>query len=180
MSRQPTLKEARAASRLYSERPELFVGTAGPEFGGDPALEFLQHLWQLNHSLERVSLDMEKSLGVTAQQRLVIRCLGRYPGITPSRLALLLRVDRSTISTALGRLERKGFVSSRRDQRDRRRVTLGLTAQGRALDGPAPRTVEAAVQALLSEVDAREVEATKRVLARLAERLWPACAEGDT
>lgn len=181
-ARQPSQAEARAASRRYSEQPSLFLGAPEPESeaGGDPALELLQHLWQLNHSVERVSLQMERTLGITAQQRLVIRFLGRYPGITPSRLAALLRVDRSTVSTTLSRLVKKGFVSFRRDARDRRRVTLGLTATGRALDGPAPHTVEAAVNALLAEIDARDLEATQRVLARLAQRLWPTRSGADT
>jgi DNA-binding MarR family transcriptional regulator len=170
---QPSHAEARAASRRYSEQPSLFIGAPEPEAGRDPALELLQHLWQLNHSIERVSLQMEKTLGVTAQQRLVIRFLGRYPGITPSRLAALLCVDRSTVSTTLSRLDKKGLVSVRRDERDRRRVSLGLTAAGRALDGPTPHTVEAAVNEVLAECGSDEIAATQRVLLRLAQRLWP-------
>ncbi|MDX2167710.1 MAG: MarR family transcriptional regulator [Deltaproteobacteria bacterium] len=135
------------------------------------ALEFLQHLWRLNHALERLSLRMEATLGVTAQQRLVIRCLGKRPGMTAGQLAALLHLDPGTISAALRRLERKGLLARRRDPRDRRRVTVELTAAGLALDRPAPGTVEHAVAGLLRASRSTQVEATTALLGRLIVRL---------
>lgn len=132
-----------------------------------PALDFLQRLWQLNHALERVSSRMEKCLGITAQQRLIIRCVGKYPGIPAGQLASLLHVDPGTVSAALRRLEGKGLLERRRDPRDKRRVALGLTAKGRALDHPAEGTVENAVERLLEGARAEEVAA----MVTIAERL---------
>lgn len=137
----------------------------------EPALDFLQHLWELNHAMERTSLQMERALGVTAQQRLFIRCLGKYPGMTGSQLATVLHLDRGTVSTSLRRLERKGLVSKRRDPRDHRRVALGLTPSGRALDQPAPGTVEHAVENLLTQLGRAQVESVKGVLRQLAADL---------
>src|SRR5687768_13673518 len=98
-----------------------------------PALDFLEHLWALNHVLEKVSGQMVTRLGVTAQQRLIIRCLGKYPGLRAGQLAARLHLDPGTISAALRRLEEKALVERRRDPRDRRRAALGLTEQGRAI-----------------------------------------------
>lgn len=64
------------------------------DFSNEPALEFMQHLWALNHAVERTSLRMERELGVTAQQRLVLRCVGKYPGMMPTQVAALLHLDR--------------------------------------------------------------------------------------
>lgn len=100
------------------------------------ALDFLQRLWQLNRALEMLSSRMEKTLGVTAQQRLMIRCIGKYPGVTAGQLAALLHVDAGTVSAALNRLERRGMLQRRRDPRDQRRRALGLTARARLLDHP--------------------------------------------
>lgn len=136
-----------------------------------PALEFLQRLWQLNHALETLSGNMDRRLGVTAQQRLVIRCLGKYPGMRPGQLATLLHVDPGTISAALRRLEQKGLVERRRDPRDQRRASLGLTAKGRALDGAAPGTVEHAVERLLAQENGADIATTLRVLERLSVHL---------
>lgn len=132
-----------------------------------PALEFLQHLWHLNHALERLSSRMERTLGITAQQRLVIRCVGKYPGMTPGQLACVLHLDPGTVSAALRRLERRGALVRRRDPRDKRRVTLGLTAAGRALDRPAAGTVEHAVERLLDTAGGPEVGATTGLLSQL-------------
>jgi DNA-binding MarR family transcriptional regulator len=131
------------------------------------ALDFLRRLWRLDHALERHSRRMERDLGVTAQQRLILRCVGKFPGITAGQLAELLHVDPGTMSSALGRLVHKRLVKRRRDPDDKRRLTLGLTDAGSALDVPTSKTIEAAVQALL----ARSTAAEKRAGVALIERL---------
>lgn len=136
-----------------------------------PALEFMEGVWRFNHALERASLRMEATLGVTAQQRLIIRCVGKYPGMTSGQLATLLHLDPGTISTSLGRLERKGLLQRRQDHRDKRRVILGLTAAGRALDIPMPGTVEHVVERWLASASAEETAAARRMLDKLAELL---------
>lgn len=141
------------------------------DFPLEPALDFLQHLWALNHALERTSLRMERAMGVTAQQRLVLRCLGKYPGLTPSQLAAVLHLDRGTVSVTLRRLEQRGLVSRAKDRDDARKVVLALSAKGRRLDRPTPGTVEAAVEALLQEAGAAKVTSAKALLRALTERL---------
>ena len=59
----------------------------------EPTLAFLQRLWRLNHAIERLSMRMDRSLGVTTQQRLLLRCIGRTPNATAGQLAKLLHVD---------------------------------------------------------------------------------------
>ncbi|MFO0612498.1 MAG: MarR family transcriptional regulator [Polyangiaceae bacterium] len=130
------------------------------------ALDFLRRLWRLDHALERVSRRMERDLGVTAQQRLIVRCIGKYPGVTAGQLAELLHVDPGTMSSALSRLVQKRLVRRRRDPVDKRRLTLALTETGRALDVPTVKTIEAAVQVLL----ARSTAAEKRAGIALLER----------
>jgi DNA-binding MarR family transcriptional regulator len=135
------------------------------------SLEFLQCLWRTGHALERRSRRMERAIGLTSQQRLVLRFLGRFPGVTAGHLAGALHVDPGTLSASLRRLEARGLIERRRDLADTRRVTIGLTRRGRALDVPQPDSVEAAADALLSGVSARDLAATMRVLDRFAEIL---------
>jgi len=136
-----------------------------------PALDFLQRLWQLSHALEQLSSRMEKSLGVTAQQRLIVRCVGKYPGVSAGRLAGLLHLDPGTVSAALRRLEEKGLLERRRDKRDSRRVVLGLTRQGRKLAHPAPGTVEHAVNQLLTTAPTRNIHIVKLTIDQLTALL---------
>jgi MarR family transcriptional regulator, organic hydroperoxide resistance regulator len=136
-----------------------------------PALEFLQRLWQLDHALARLSSRMEKRLGITARQRFVIRCVGTYPGMTAGQLATVLHVDPGTVSAALRRLERRGLVQRRRDPADSRRVSLGLTAQGRALDAPTSGTIEEVVEELLASTRPEWADAAVAVLRRFTALL---------
>jgi len=90
--------------------------------------------------------------------------------MTASQLARQFHVDAGTVSTALGRLERKGLLQRRRAERDRRRMTLGLTAAGRSVDQVAG-TLEHAVAALLSAASGDDVAGTRRVLETLTALL---------
>jgi MarR family transcriptional regulator, organic hydroperoxide resistance regulator len=140
------------------------------DFTLGPTVEFIRSLRLLNHSLERLSRSMEAAWGVTAQQRLIIRYVGSYPGVTAGQLARQFHLDAGTVSAALGRLERKGLLERRRAQRDRRRLTLGLTAAGREVDRVAG-TVEGVVDGLLQQASNDDIAATRRVLEKLAELL---------
>jgi len=146
---------------MTAEREDFTLG---------PTVEFMRNLWRLNHSLERLSRRMEATWGVTAQQRMIIRCVGRYPGMTASQLARQFYVDAGTVSTALARLERKGLLERRRGDRDRRRRTLGLTAAGRTIDHVAG-TLEHAVESLLQDASGEDVASTRRVLEKLTNLL---------
>jgi DNA-binding MarR family transcriptional regulator len=133
----------------------------------EPALDFLRGLWQLNQSLEKLSSRMEKRLGITAQQRMVMRCVGKYPGIGAAQLATLLHVDPGTMSAMLTRLEQRGLLERRTDPKDGRRHWLGLTAHGRSLDAPDARTVEGAAERLLARLPDSDIECFTRVLREL-------------
>ena len=133
------------------------------------ALDFMRGLWQLNHALERCSSQMEGELAVSAQQHWIIRCVGKYPGLTAGQLARQLALDPGTVSAALRRLERKRLLERRRDPRDRRRVMLGLTARGRLLYRAS--ALERAVTRLLAASDPNAVASALTVLASLTDRL---------
>jgi MarR family transcriptional regulator, organic hydroperoxide resistance regulator len=139
-----------------------------------PALEFMRHMWVLNHALEQLSSRMLARLGVTASQRMILRCIRCLPGISPGRLARELALDAGTISAALRRLEAKGFIVRRRANDDRRRVVLELTAHGREIDEGTPGTAEEAVTALLDQVKSRDITVTQTVLLELATLLGAA------
>jgi MarR family transcriptional regulator, organic hydroperoxide resistance regulator len=137
----------------------------------DPVLEFLRAIWALNHSVERTSIRMESALGITAQQRFVIRLIGRLPGVTPGALADLLHVDRGSITAVLKRLEARELVRRTPDSGDRRRVSLALTARGRKLNVPTGVSVERAVELALDQSPVADVAAMKRVVRRLIAAL---------
>lgn len=132
---------------------------------------FRQQLWRLNHALEQLSSRMDRHLGVTAQQLGVLRCIALRPGLRPGELAKILRVDRGTVSAALGRLETKGLVERRRSREDLRLVSVWLTASAEPYLALKRGTVEAALARWLEEVAAADVEVAASVLDRLSHML---------
>src|SRR5216683_732224 len=97
----------------------------------DPALDFLRLLWAIEHRLQRMSKRMEASLGVTGPQRLVLRIVGRFPGLSAGDLAHIVQLHPSTITGILQRLEGRGLLVRERDPEDNRRVRLRLKARAR-------------------------------------------------
>lgn len=135
------------------------------------ALEFLRLLWELDHSLQRRSKRMSKERGLTGPQSLVLRMVGRFPGIPAGELAELLHLHPSTLTGIVARLESGGWLTRRPDPRDRRRMLLGLTERGRALDAADPVSPEASLERVLARSPARDVEAARSVLKALAGEL---------
>jgi DNA-binding MarR family transcriptional regulator len=148
---------------VQGERPGI------PPLGS--VLEFMRLMWALDHALHRTSKRMQAELGVTGPQRLVIRVLGRFPGVRAGQLAEILHVHPSTLTGILKRLEGQGFVARRVDARDRRRALLGLTTKGRQLDIDGEGTIEAAVELALAGLPALRIQYAAEVLGRISASL---------
>lgn len=134
-------------------------------------LDFMRVLWALDHALNRTSKRMKALLGVTGPQRLVIRIVGRFPGIPPGHLARLLHIHASTLTGVLKRLERQRLVHRRPDPRDGRRLLLSLTDKGRLFDVEAEGTVEAGIRNALEQMGPNEISAACKVMTSITNTL---------
>ena len=151
-------------------RPLAFPMAAAGEPPGD-VLGFLRLLWAIDHGLQLRSKKMERELGVTGPQRLVLRVLRRYPHLTAGQLAAMLHVHASTLTGVLVRMKRRGLILRSIDKEDRRRCRLTLTALGRRIEGTRAGTVEADVAAALSGLTPLELAVAHRALARVGSQL---------
>jgi len=142
------------------------AGTGLPD-----VLQFMQLLWAVVHGVEKTSKRMAGDIGVTGPQRLALRVVGLFPGVSAGDLAATLHVHPSTLTGVLQRLASQRLLRRIDDPRDRRRAVLRLTARGARINAAGHGTVEAAVAATLRIVTARDRAATTRVLERLAARL---------
>ncbi|HRY42395.1 MAG TPA: MarR family transcriptional regulator [Thermoanaerobaculia bacterium] len=140
------------------------------------ALDFMKLLWRLDHALQTTSRRMAESVGVTGPQRLALRVVGRFPGITPGETAAVLRLHPSTVTVIVKGLERAGLVERSEDPADRRRTRLCATAAGRKVASATGGTVEEAVRRTLARVPAADLETAARVLSALASELEPTAA----
>ena len=137
----------------------------------DEVMEFLRLLWAVDQGLRSTSKCMETTLGLTGPQRLVVRLVGQYPGITAGELAEILHVHPSTLTGVMKRMQKRGLVERRSDPLDARKALLFLTGAGQELNVPAAGTVESAVQRALCRVPKARLEGAQDVLTALAEEL---------
>jgi DNA-binding MarR family transcriptional regulator len=163
-----------------SGEPEAQEGERprGPPLG--EVLEFMRLLWAVDHGLQSTSKRMESTLGLTGPQRLVVRLVGRFPGITAGTLAQILHVHPSTLTGVLKRLEKRGLLERKADPLDGRKALFALTEAGRGLDVPSEGTVESAVQRVLSRLPRTNIIYTQSVLTALAQELGGVSTPDET
>jgi len=143
-------------------------GDDGADLG--PVLEFMKQLWAVDHGLQTISKRLESQHGITGPQRLVVRIVGRTPGISAGALAQVLRMHPSTLTGILRRLETRGVITRKSDPNDARRALFALTARGRKVDLLKTGTVEAAVRRVLAKQPS-EASVAQKLLAALALEL---------
>jgi len=137
----------------------------------DSILDFMRLLWSIEHGLQRMSKKMENDLGITGPQRLVLRVVGRFPGLSASELAHIVRLHPSTITGIIQRLVAGGWLERRKDPVDTRRVQLRLKPHALPYTKTTRGTVERAVRSALNKVGRAKVDAARLVLAEISRQL---------
>ncbi len=131
-------------------------------------LAFMQGLWAVSHRLERLSKQMRSRSGITGPQRLVLRLIDLFPGISAGDLATLLHLHPSTLTGILRRLEDQQLVARASAPDDRRRTVLRLTPLGAATSHDPAGTLESAVAATFERSTPDQRTATRKFLEELA------------
>lgn len=166
-AKRPAKRATKVGAALGSSAEEL--GADEPKLG--KVLDFMRLLWGVDHSLQSASKRMSASLGVTGLQRLVIRIVGRFPGISAGALAEILKVHPSTLTGVFDKLAERGVMKRVPDPADARRVRLELTARGRSIDELRAGTVEASIRRALTSVSDQQLAAAEHVLEAVAREL---------
>ena len=91
---------------------------------------------------------------ITPSQYALLQCLYAQDGLTPSQLAQALRLDTSSITGILGRLEKKGLIDRVYSQEDRRSVSIHLREEGKTLWTQVDRVIEDANAKITQGLDA--------------------------
>ncbi len=134
-------------------------------------LAFMQGLWAVVHRMERLSKQMGAQAGVTGPQRLVLRLIGLFPGLSAGDLATLLHLHPSTLTGILQRLDEQGLISREADPEDRRRTVLELTRRGMTASRTRGGTVEGAVATAFGRSTPAQLTATRKFLEQFAAAL---------
>jgi MarR family transcriptional regulator, organic hydroperoxide resistance regulator len=142
-----------------------------PEESLDPVLDFMRLLWKIEHGLQATSKRMGSQLGITGPQRLVLRIVTQFPGVSAGDVARILHLHPSTVTGILQRLVEKGLLLRERDRRDTRRVRLRPRARAMGFTKRSGGTVEAAVADVLERLPPMRVRHARAVLHAIAHAL---------
>jgi DNA-binding MarR family transcriptional regulator len=92
-------------------------------------------------------------------------------GSKQQELADRIGVDKAAATRALSRLENKGFVSRRADEKDRRATRVFLTSKGRKLKPQLEQLAVEAMATLTTALETGERLELRRLLAKMAQPL---------
>jgi DNA-binding MarR family transcriptional regulator len=132
------------------------------------ALDAIRRIVQ---ALRVSSRTAEQRLGVSGAQLFVLQVLADAPAKSLNDLAARTFTHQSSVSVVVERLVRRRLVSRSRSPQDARRVTLVLTAAGRALLESAPETAQERLVSALRRLSARECRSLTRVLEKLVRAM---------
>lgn len=96
---------------------------------------------------------------ITPGQYGVLRCLWEDGPCTPKELAQTLRLETSTISGVLDRMEKKGLVERVIDKKDRRSVRVMATESGLAIQEDVLRVIDQLNEQVLCNFEPESREA---------------------
>ena len=99
---------------------------------------FCYGIYVASHVVNRAYRPHLNRLGLTYPQYITLTLLWEQDGQKVSELSDALRMETSTLTPLLKRLETQGYVHRTPDKTDRRVVLINLTARGRALQRDAP------------------------------------------
>lgn len=106
---------------------------------------------------------------LTTPQLLCLRLLAQEGPLTPGAMAKEMYLSQATVTGILDRLEKRGLVERRRDQSDRRKVSIHLTLDGEAAIKRAPLPLHERFTARLEDLSPAERDDINRVLAKVVE-----------
>jgi MarR family transcriptional regulator for hemolysin len=125
---------------------------------------------QLAHSAKHVGRAFNDALaevGGSMPTWFILTNLEGEEWRTQHDLARALRIEGPTLTRHLDGLEAEGLVVRKRDENDRRAVSVELTAAGRAKHAELLRAVQAFNRRLLSGFTAEEIDELRALLGKL-------------
>ena len=123
--------------------------------------------YRLRLAQQALFRDFAATVGELSPGRVgILLLIEANPGVSQSRLAQAVSLERSTMVGVLHTLERQRLVERRRGE-DRRTNGLRLTAEGRALAGKLKRRIQRHERRVAERLSATEREQLLSLLAKL-------------
>nr|WP_320133089.1 MarR family transcriptional regulator [uncultured Holophaga sp.] len=119
----------------------------------------MQHLRRIVKALDNYSRAVEKHFNLTGPQLWALWEVGQHGSCALKELAERMKLDPSTVVGVVDRLEAKGLLCRQPDPKDRRRISLVLTAGGETVLAQAPHPAQGHLLRGLASLGEARVEA---------------------
>ncbi len=88
------------------------------------------------------SKHLNKTSGLTSPQLIIMQDIDKTPGVNSGQVAKNVTLSAATVTNIIARLESKNLVSRLRNTQDKRKVSLYLTENGKAILLNAPQPLQ--------------------------------------
>jgi len=132
-------------------------------------LGITQSLRRIVKSLQNYSSKVYSHFGITGPQLWVIKTVYQNGSLPLGELSKRMYLHPSTITAAVDRLEKKGYVLRNRIERDRRVISVQLTPKGNRLAKRAPKPIQGKMIYGLRKLKKDELSSIYRSVERLVE-----------
>jgi DNA-binding MarR family transcriptional regulator len=135
------------------------------------------HVQRAARALARRYDEAFRPFGLTSGQFSLLMSLNRPESPAMGQVSALLAMDRTTLTTALKPLERRGYVEVRTGATDKRRRIVTLTESGRAVLAaaiPVWRQTHASIEAALPDSNADRLRTDLEALSPIGGPTSPA------
>ncbi|PCD84293.1 MarR family transcriptional regulator [Lysinibacillus fusiformis] len=144
--------------------------------------EILREIGAIARALDSISNIEFKELDLTKGQYLYVIRICENPGIIQEKVAELLKVDRTTASRAIQKLETKGFIEKRSDQGNKKNKLLFPTNKSLDIYPYLKREGEYSNERALDGFSSEEVDSIHHLLTRVLQNIeidWEAVKKGQ-
>ena len=119
------------------------------------------------HEVFVVFSERLAEFGVTPGQYGILNCLWSQGSATPKEIAQTLRLENSTVSGMLDKLQKRGLVTRVLDPNGRKSIRVEASEAGKAIREDVLRTVDELNQAVLAPFTAQQRQQLLELLRRL-------------
>lgn len=121
------------------------------------------------HEVYRVFAERLSSFGITPRQYSVLSCLWENGVCTPKEISQALRLDTSTISALLDRMQKAGFIDRKLAVNDKRNIQVVATKKGLSIQDNVLQTIATLNDELLSCLSLEQRKELIMALQKLVE-----------
>ena len=144
--------------------------------------EILREIGMIARALDSISNIEFKEYDLTKGQYLYLVRICEHPGIIQEKLAEMIKVDRTTASRAIKKLEKNGFIERREDKYNKKIKKIFPTMKGENVYPKIKRENDHSNSVALAGFTKREVEIISHLLQRVRKNIevdWEHVKKGN-